>query len=119
MGIVGIVFIVMAITIMFVVVEDGKFKSFLFFIFFLGFGVSGVVVDINIPRDEIQIIDSYNTNKIPIEYENPDNIDVSILKIEDENIYLKNNVTLNKFERRSKYKIFIFKKYFYTIGELK
>ena len=112
---IGIMLIALATIIIIGSSEYSNSISLVFFFVFLFFGITFITMDVKSTKDKTILVDSYETNRIPIEYNNPDNIKLVIKNISDKYIYLDNPILLNKYENRSKHKIFITKDIVYEI----
>ena len=80
-------------------------------------GSSFIIIDSTAERNEMTFLESYISNKIPINYENPDNIEIIIDDIDSQYIYSKYPVVINIYKKYSSKKMFITKKNIYIIGE--
>jgi tRNA(Met) C34 N-acetyltransferase TmcA len=116
---IGIGLLAISIIIVLAASEYANLVPLIFFASFLFIGITFIVLDMKSVKDQLVLVDSYKTNRIPIEYENPEDIKLIVNSISDEYIYIDNIVLLNQYENKSRYKVFVTTDTIYEIEGIK
>jgi hypothetical protein len=117
--ILGAFFCTIAVLVLVASDEYGSMFSFLAFLFFLSFGILFITLDFKAEKNQPVLVEIYKTNKIPVEYKNPEGVKIIVNNVSDGYMYLDNIVLLKEYEYHSKHKVFITVDEVYKIEEIK